>query len=118
MASPARQALGIDRLMGMMGFADVVIARNDEHRRGQLLQERRAMAAILLDIRAVDRDIAGMDDEVGSLDVDPRLQGRPVGREMGFRRTEMRVRYLDDAFHPPALACPSACMAIPHPLPA
>jgi hypothetical protein len=99
MGAPATQALRVDRLMPLAGIADIVIAGDGAKRCSQLPHQSGGMAEVLLDPGAVDRHVAGMDDEVGSLLCNPPRQQRPVVEEMRFARAQMRVRGLNYPHH-------------------
>ncbi|NKW09583.1 hypothetical protein HGG76_07630 [Ochrobactrum tritici] len=72
---PAFQTMFIGRLMCALRFADIVVSRNNQHRGGQADHHFAAEGKIVLDIRAVHADIAGMNDEIGIFTGEPVFKG-------------------------------------------
>ena len=91
MVCPSRQPLGIDRLLAMTGIADIVVARQPSEPHPEPPHQPGAMPQVILAIRAIDGDIAGVDDKVGALGFDPCRQRRPVAGEMRFHGAQMGV---------------------------
>ena len=84
-------------LMLVAGIADIMIARHSPKPHAQTVHEFGGIPEILLDVGAIDSDVAGMDDEVGILLDDPPCERRPIGIEMRLTRTEMRVGNLNNS---------------------
>jgi hypothetical protein len=74
---------------------DIVIAGNRAKGHAEAAHQLGCVTQIVLDIRAVDGDVPGMDDEIGVLCGDPRRKRRPIVGKMSFAAAEMRVRDLD-----------------------
>jgi len=69
--APALEALGIHWLIRARHVADIMIARHDKHRDRRLTHQIHAEGDVAFLVRVVDREIAGMDDEVSSGCLDP-----------------------------------------------
>jgi hypothetical protein len=84
MSAPTAEALIIDRLIRVPRFADVVIAGNGPKSRSELPHKFGRMLQVVLNLDPVNRNIAGVNDEIGMLLDDPRRERRPIRREMSL----------------------------------
>ena len=85
--SPPRQPLVGHRLTGVAGIADIVIAGDCPKAHPERAYELGRVPQIVLDIGPVDRDVPGVDDEIGALLGDPGGKRRPVIGKMRFAGT-------------------------------
>lgn len=74
-----------------------MIAGHGTKPRAQAAHKLGAVPQIRLDLGAVDRDVAGVDDEIGALLGDPAGERRPIVGEMRLAGAQMRVR---DLYYP------------------
>ena len=102
-----------NRLMRMMGFTDIMVAGDAQNRHAERGQKAAAIAEVLVDIGAIDRDVAGMDDKIVFLRRQPGRERLPVAGKMRLVGTEMSVRDLYDPTHdhPPNTPSPMGMRA-------
>ena len=75
----------------MSGITDIVIAGNRAKAHAEGAHQLGCVSQIVLDTGAVDRDVAGMDDQIAALRCDPRRERRPVVGKMRFAAADMRI---------------------------
>lgn len=127
MAAPAHQALRIDGLVAFGKMTDVVIARKGEDTRGKFVEAGAAEQKVGLHVSTIDRQVAGVDDEIGLLLVDPGNERFPVAVEVRLDGAEVSVCNLNDphgyapsrvclwgqrfsrAAHAPGASCAASC---------
>jgi hypothetical protein len=85
----------------MSHIADIVIAGNRAKANAEAAHQLGGISQIVFGIGAVDRHVAGMDDEIGPLVGNPCRERRPIVSEMRLAAAEMRVRDLDYAHSAP-----------------
>jgi len=95
MSAPSLQPRAGHRLARVPGVADVMIAGNRAKSNAEAVHQLARIFQVFLDIGAVDRDVAGMDDEIGALRRDPLSERRPIIGEMRLAGAQMRVGDLD-----------------------
>src|SRR5690606_11792264 len=95
-AAPAHQALRIDGLVAFGKMTDIVIARKGENACGKFVEAGAAEQKVGLHIGAIDRQVAGVDDEIGLLLVDPGNERLPVAVEVRLDGAEVGVCNLND----------------------
>jgi hypothetical protein len=89
--APALKPFLIDRLMVVAGIADIMIAGHGAKPHAQIVHQLRGVLEVLLDIGAVNSDVAGMDNEVGMLLDDPAGKRSPISSEMRLVWTQVSV---------------------------
>jgi hypothetical protein len=95
MSPPPLQPLVVDRLKTVAGIADIVIAGHRAEPHPQSAHQLSGMLQVRLDLGAVDRDVAGVDDEIGALLGNPAGKRGPIVGEMRLAGAQMRVGDLD-----------------------
>jgi hypothetical protein len=73
------------------GVADVMIAGNRAKADAETPHQFGRMAQVVLDIGAVDCNVARMDDEVGPLCCDPYRERRPIVGKMPLAGAQMGI---------------------------
>jgi len=96
MITPTLQALHVDRLMAAGQVADVVIAGKAQHRGGKFGDTFAAESEIRFHICTVNRQVAGVNDEIRLLFFNPRNKGCPIAVEVRLGWAEVGVGNLDD----------------------
>jgi len=96
MTAPAHQALGIDRLVTIRKMTDIVIARKGENAGRKFVQAGAAEQKVGLHVGTIDREVAGVNDEVRLLLVDPGNERFPVAIEVRLDGAEVGVCNLND----------------------
>lgn len=127
MTTPAHQALRIDRLVALGKMADIVIARKTENAHWKLVQAGAAEQKVSLYVCAIDGQVAGVNDEIGLLLIDPGNEWFPVAIEVRLNGAEVGICNLNDphgydpsrvcllsqhfsrAAHPPGASCAASC---------
>src|SRR6516162_6561183 len=97
MEAPAGQAFFVYRLARMARLADIVVARDRAKPHSQFAQQTGGIGQIVFNPGAVNSDVAGMDDEIRTLRIDPSCERRPVIGEMRLSPAQMRVGDLNYA---------------------
>ena len=90
-APPTHEPLISDWLPGVSGIAHIVIAGNCAKADSETAHQLGRVSQIVVDIGAVDSDVAGVNDKVRVLRGDPRCERRPIVREMRLRTAQMGV---------------------------
>jgi hypothetical protein len=68
-----------------------VISRSDKHRSRQIRHDLVTEYKIIIDIRTIHADVAGMNDEIRILTDKPVSQGLPVAHEMRLPAAKMGI---------------------------
>jgi hypothetical protein len=108
MGAPPGQPIIADGLALMPGIADIMIAGNRAKANTEATHHLGRIPHVVLDIGAVDRDVAGMDDEIGALPGDPHRERRPIIREMPLAGAQMRVGDLNYSHSAPHRKVPTS----------
>jgi hypothetical protein len=100
MRVPPGEALTRDGLARVGGIADIVVAGDSEPAHSQPAQQPGRIRHVVIHLGAVDRDIAGMDHEIGPLFRDPIRDRRPVVGKMRLAPAQMGVGDLNYPHRP------------------
>ena len=94
MSPPRAEPLGIDRLVGMLRVADIMVAGDRPPAGSEFVHQLGGEAEVSFDPGAISGHIAGMDHEIGMLVGDPCGERPPIADEMWLGRAQMRVGLL------------------------
>ncbi len=96
MPAPAREALRIDRLAASGKMTDIMVARKAENTRRKIIQAGLTKQKVGLHVRAVNRQVAGVDDEIRLLFVNPGNERFPIAVEVRLDEAKVGICNLYD----------------------